>query len=190
MLVRIPAAEVQRVLERAAQIDGNLLVEGTVTALAVNAVYTLAIKGDAVTVPRASTSDIADVTVTATTEAGAQEVIAQTFVVPAESSGEDSLPNSRLITGAIATIDAGSAGSGTGVMVIERVLSGTRTTLFQVGFSYDSQKPMVVTIPVSDAATLTYNATYTYAIRIFKNSGGGALVVGGASISILGTKGR
>ena len=171
-------------------IDGNLLVEGTVTALAVNAVYTLAIKGDAVTVPRASTSDISDVTVTATTEAGAHEVISQTFVVPAESSGEDSLPNSRLITGAIATIDAGSAGSGTGVMVIERVLSGTRTTLFQVGFSYDSQKPMVVTIPVSDAATLTYNATYTYAIRIFKNSGGGALVVGGASISILGTKGR
>lgn len=171
-------------------IDGNLLVEGTVTALGVNAVYTLAVQDDAITVPRASTQDFTDITITATTEAGAQQMISQTFVVPAESSGKDSLPNSRLITGAIGTIDAGSAGSGTGVMVIERVLSGTRTTLFQVGFSYDSQKPMVVTIPVSDAATLTYNATYTYAIRIFKNSGGGALVVGGASISILGTKGR
>lgn len=171
-------------------IDGNLLVEGTVTALAVNAVYTLAIKGDAVTVPRASTQDITDTTITATTEAGAQEMIAQTFVVPAESSGADALPNSRLITGAIATVDAGSAGSGTGYMVIERVLSSTRTTLFAVPFSYDSQKPMVVTIPVSDAATLTYNTTYTYAIRCYKASGGGSLLVGGASISILGTKGR
>ena len=84
----------------------------------------------------------------------------------------------------------GSAGSGTGVMVIERVLSGTRTTIFAVPFHYDSQQGMVVTIPVVDAATLTYAATYTYAIRVHKTSGSGGLVITGASISILGTKGR
>lgn len=171
-------------------IDGNLLVEGTVTALGLNAVYTLAVQGDAITVPRASTLDITDTTITATTEAGAQQMISQTFVVPAESSGKDALPNSRLITGAIVTVDAGSAGSGTGVMVIERVLVSTRTTIFAIPFYYDSQKALAVTIPVVDAATLTYAATYTYAIRVYKISGGGGLVVGGASISILGTKGR
>ena len=48
----------------------------------------------------------------------------------------------------------------------------------------------MVAVPLVDAATLTYNATYTYAVRVFKASGSGALRVGGASISILGTKGR
>ena len=171
-------------------IDGNLLVEGTVTALGLNAVYTLSVMGDAITVPRASTQDIVDTDITATNVTDAQQMISQTFVVPAESSGKDALPNSRLITGCVATIDSGSAGSGTGVMVIERVLVSTRTTVFAIPFYYDSQKGLVVTIPVVDAASLTYSATYTYAIRVYKTSGSGALRIGGASISILGTKGR
>ena len=170
-------------------IDGNLLVEGTVSALGVNAVYTLAVQGDAITVPRASAADIPDVTITATSEISAQQVISQTFVVPTQTPGKDALPVSRLITGAVVTSVSGS-GTGTAFMVIERVLSGLRSTIFSVPFSYDSAKNSVITIPVVDAAALADNTTYTYAIRVYKQSGGSSLIIGGASISILGTKGR
>ena len=169
-------------------IDGNLLVQGTVTALGVDAVYTLSVQGDAITVPRAAVTD-ADTTITATSEASAQLILSQTFVVPAELPGA-ALPNSRQITAGIALDNAGSAGSGTGYLVIERVLGLTRTTIYAVPFAYDSQKPAPIAVPLSDSAALTYGQTYTYAIRVFKASGGGPLLVSGASICIMGTKGR
>ncbi|HRE03924.1 MAG TPA: hypothetical protein PLV68_21695, partial [Ilumatobacteraceae bacterium] len=71
-------------------IDGNLLVGGTVSALAIDAVYSLSVQGEAITLPVGAVTST-DTTITATSAATAQVVLngphGVAYQIPAAQAG-------------------------------------------------------------------------------------------------------
>lgn len=172
--------------------EGNVLVKGTVTGLALNAVYTLSIEDEAVVVPRAATT-ATDTTITATSSGSAQTCIEVLFLVPAITAGEDAVPSNRSITVAVATLAGVNTNAERMFIQIARKLGagGAWTVLYEVPVHYFGNLDMVFTVPITDTATLTQNTSYYYGARVYKSASPGVpLVVSGASIIVMGSKGK
>lgn len=178
-------------------IDGSLLVTGTVTAakMAANtitaasgvianlAVKTVMLEGEAVTIPKGSTTTT-PVTVTGTSVGTATQVHSLSYPVSAGTTPT----GFQLVVGGVALDNTGAGNTGAGVMMLERGLSGIWQALVEVPFYFTDSQNQVVSVPVMDSFTLTAGATYTYRIRLYRFSGTGTLRTMGATIAVLGTK--
>lgn len=178
-------------------IDGSLLVTGTVTAaklqantitaasgvIADLAVKTVMLEGEAVTIPKGSTTTT-PVTVTGTSEATATQVHSLAYTV-----GAGTTPTGfQLVVGGVALDNTGPGNTGVGVLIIERTLAAIPAPLVAVPFYFTDNQNQVVSVPVMDSFTLTAGAAYTYRLRLYKLSGTGTLRTMGATIAVVGTK--